>query len=95
LGLPFSEPPGNLTARMNLVAWLLILAVAGMSVAHIVLFVRRLRRRQKGDLAYRVKCPQCRRKLRYRTRQIGRSGMCPRCKQRILFPPPPQVAVKR
>lgn len=80
---------------MNALALLLIIAVAGMSVAHVVLFVQRLRRRAKNEVAFRVQCPQCRRKLRYRTRQIGRSGMCPRCRHKLVFPPPAAKAAVR
>jgi hypothetical protein len=31
-------------------------------------------------------CPQCRRKLRYKTHQAGKPGACPRCGQRFNFP---------
>ena len=31
-------------------------------------------------------CPQCRRKLRYKTPQAGKPGACPRCGQRFNFP---------
>jgi predicted Zn-ribbon and HTH transcriptional regulator len=80
---------------MNILALLLIVAVAGMSVAHVILFVKRLRRRKKAEVVFRIQCPSCRRKLRYRKRQIGRAGMCPRCKEKLEFPAPAQPETAR
>jgi LPXTG-motif cell wall-anchored protein len=31
-------------------------------------------------------CKGCRRKFRYRKPQMGHQGMCPRCKERFIFP---------
>lgn len=38
---------------------------------------------------YYHKCTHCGRKLRYRAKQFGRKGMCPRCRTQFLFPAPP------
>ena len=31
-------------------------------------------------------CPGCRRRLRFRPRQSGHKGQCPRCKAELTFP---------
>lgn len=81
---------------MNGISWLLIAAVAGASVAHVVLLVRRIRRRvQPDDAVHHVKCPHCGRRLRYRSKQVGRAGMCPRCRQKLVFPPASEAAGKQ
>jgi hypothetical protein len=38
---------------------------------------------------YYHKCAHCRRKLRYRAKQIGRKGMCPQCRNQFVFPTVP------
>ena len=39
---------------------------------------------------YHFNCPGCRRKLRYRARQAGHAGMCPRCNKACTFPAVPR-----
>ncbi len=47
-----------------------------------------IRRRSKPveEEDFRYACPSCRRKLKYRKRQRGQKGMCPRCKHVFVFP---------
>jgi hypothetical protein len=40
----------------------------------------------KEEPVYYYVCPGCKRKLKYRSRQMGHSGMCPRCKRPFTFP---------
>ena len=44
---------------------------------------------------YRFACPECNQRLRYRARQVGHAGMCPRCKTHFTFPAVPEKELKR
>ena len=66
----------------------LILFCAGAVLAAAVggyLFVRL--RRNKEEPVYHFRCPSCRRRLRYRERQVGHAGCCSHCGQHFTFPP--------
>jgi hypothetical protein len=54
--------------------------------------LRSRRTAEREEPVHSFYCPGCKRKLRYRQRQIGHPGMCPRCKQKFTFP---QVALKK
>lgn len=71
---------------MHWISWVLLVAVVGMSVALAVHYALKLRGRQRTETVHHLKCPHCRRRLRYRSRQAGRAGMCPRCRQKLVFP---------
>jgi hypothetical protein len=47
----------------------------------------RARRAPKEEVLFYMKCPACNRKMRYRARQVGHAGMCPRCNRTFTFPP--------
>ncbi len=68
-----------------LIILLVALAVGG---AVGVYFYVRPRAVEEEPVLY-FQCPQCRRKLRYRRRQAGHKGACPRCKSGISFPEAP------
>jgi predicted RNA-binding Zn-ribbon protein involved in translation (DUF1610 family) len=59
---------------------------------HIVLLVRARVVMKPDEVIYHMYCTKCRRKLRYRDRQIGRLGRCPMCGKPIIFPKPRQLA---
>jgi hypothetical protein len=47
-----------------------------------------IRGRNKVDEAYyHFRCPKCKRRLRYQTRQVGHQGQCSNCGNGVLFPP--------
>jgi DNA-directed RNA polymerase subunit RPC12/RpoP len=49
---------------------------------------RRGDRRQAAREEYHhFRCPNCRRRLRYQSRQVGRKGECSHCGGPITFPP--------
>ena len=63
-------------------------------VAAVVIYAYRFIRahpRRKPDPVYHFKCTGCRQRLAYRASQVGHAGMCHRCKERFIFPPPPTV----
>lgn len=63
-------------------------AIEGLLLAaHAVVRLRRSGQ-QSDEPEYFYGCPKCGRKLRYRQRQIGRTGKCPLCRRVFLFPRP-------
>jgi hypothetical protein len=44
-------------------------------------------RRPKEEPVFHFRCPGCKRRLRYRARQVGHRGECSHCRQAITFPP--------
>ena len=68
---------------------LILLAVAALLAIGGYLFVRSRRPAQEEPYC-NFKCPGCGRKLRYRPRQAGNSGMCPRCNKAFTFPALPR-----
>jgi hypothetical protein len=43
----------------------------------------------KEEPVYHFNCPHCRRKLRYRKKQLGHTGQCPQCRKPLTFPSRP------
>jgi hypothetical protein len=71
---------------LTVVIVLVVFAGAG-----VFLFLKTRKKAAKADdNYYSFNCPNCRRKLRYRTRQAGHSGMCPRCNTPCTFPAAPK-----
>jgi hypothetical protein len=64
---------------------LIVVAVVVVAAGVGVFLVMRSRAPKEEPLQH-FKCPNCRRKLRYRPSQAGHKGMCPLCKQHIVFP---------
>jgi hypothetical protein len=63
---------------------ILLVAVAAGAAVAVYLWIRS--RPKPEEPIYYHKCQQCRRKLRYRAKQFGRKGMCPRCRTQFIFP---------
>jgi hypothetical protein len=61
-----------------------VIAVLVLLVVGAFLFLRN--RRPEVEEYQNFNCPQCRRKLRYKSHQSGKPGACPRCGQRFNFP---------
>jgi hypothetical protein len=40
---------------------------------------------------YHFRCPGCKRRLRYRARQVGHKGACSNCNRTLVFPPVSQA----
>jgi hypothetical protein len=69
---------------MDTMTWILVglgalLAIGGFAI------VWARRGPQEEDILH-FNCPGCGRKLRYRPRQAGHSGKCPRCGGLLTFP---------
>lgn len=58
-----------------------LLAIAGAGY-----LLTRSRASQEEEV-YHFSCPGCRRRLRYREKQVGNKGQCPRCGTALAFPP--------
>jgi hypothetical protein len=74
---------------MNVLGAILIVLVLVLAAANIYAYWRM--RPQTPETLYRFKCPKCNQRLRYRPRQVGHPGMCPRCKEKWTFPPIPSA----
>jgi hypothetical protein len=66
--------------------WAVIIGVPVMGAVGAFLFVRS--RKPREESAYYLRCPSCKRKLKYFARQVGHKGMCASCKERFVFPAP-------
>ncbi len=55
-----------------------------------LLLRRRGRRREAAAAYYHFRCPGCRRRLRYQSRQAGHNGQCSHCGRPVTFPPTSQ-----
>ncbi len=53
----------------------------------VLLLFRFLRRKTTEIEYYHFFCAGCKRKLRYRSDQVGNKGKCPRCSKQLVFPP--------
>jgi hypothetical protein len=67
------------TLVIVIVAVVLVLAVGA------ILFLRSRTQPDEGFSHFR--CPKCRRRLRYQSRQVGHKGKCSNCGGDVLFPP--------
>jgi hypothetical protein len=64
--------------------WILVGAGALLGIGGLLVFLAR--RGSKEEEVLHFNCPGCGRKLRYRPRQSGHSGKCPRCDRLLTFP---------
>jgi hypothetical protein len=39
------------------------------------------------DAYHHFRCPNCKRRLRYQSRQVGHKGKCSHCASHVTFPP--------
>jgi hypothetical protein len=77
-------PGGSLRHNMQPVTIIVIIGVVLIAAAVVYLVVRS--RRPKEEPYHHFNCPNCRRRLRYRERQVGHPGQCPQCKSPLVFP---------
>jgi len=68
---------------------LVLLAVAALVLAGGVAYwvVRRGGLRRDAATFHHFRCPNCRRRLRYQSRQVGHTGQCSHCRGPVTFPP--------
>jgi DNA-directed RNA polymerase subunit RPC12/RpoP len=64
-----------------------LLALGGVAVVVAVAWAYLRFRPPKEEPVYHFRCPGCQRRLRYRARQVGHAGQCPKCGRRLTFPP--------
>jgi hypothetical protein len=81
-GTAGSGRPGRFLLPAVLIG--IFLALLG---THITIYLRKhWRQTDEEDSFSYFHCPLCQRKLRYRSRQSGRTGLCPGCRKPVLFP---------
>lgn len=66
--------------------WVLLVGVPVMGVVGAFLFLRG--RQPKEEIFQYMRCPGCKRKLKYHARQAGHKGACSNCKETFVFPIP-------
>ena len=66
--------------------WILIVAIPLFIGIGAFLFFRR--RSPKIEPPIYFRCPGCKRKLKYASRQVGHKGMCSSCREQFVFPAP-------
>jgi LPXTG-motif cell wall-anchored protein len=66
--------------------WILIIGVPLFLAIGVFLFLRN--RAPKEEEIYYLRCPGCKRKLKYLKRQAGHKGACSNCKEQFVFPQP-------
>jgi hypothetical protein len=71
---------------------IIVIVVAVLATAGVVVYLRN--RPPAEEPTYHFYCPRCHRKLRYRGKQAGKQGACPRCRQGFSFPLDPGQAAK-
>jgi hypothetical protein len=69
---------------MDITIWIGLGLVALVGLGAVFLFLRS--RAPKEEPILHFNCPGCGRKLRYKARQAGHSGKCPRCERPLIFP---------
>jgi hypothetical protein len=69
---------------MNPTLIVIVVALAVLAAAGAFLFLRLRPKAEEPILNFA--CPACKRKLRFRQRQAGHRGQCPRCKADLIFP---------
>jgi len=64
-----------------------LLVLGGVAVVAVVAWVYLRGRTPTEEPFYHFRCPGCRRRLRYRARQVGHKGECSHCGRGLTFPP--------
>ena len=65
----------------------LLIGGALVLVAAIVIYLVIRARPAKEEAFHHFRCPGCKRRIRYRTRQVGHKGNCSNCGRDLVFPP--------
>ena len=65
----------------------LLIGGALLLVAGIVIYLLIRARKPKEEQFHHFRCPGCKRRIRYRTRQVGHKGSCSNCGRDLVFPP--------
>jgi LPXTG-motif cell wall-anchored protein len=66
--------------------WILLIGIPALLGVGAFFFLRS--RAPKEQPVYYLRCPGCKRKLRYQARQAGHKGACSNCKETFVFPVP-------
>ena len=68
---------------------LAVLGAAALAVVGGLVYwlLRRGRHRDANPHYYHFRCPGCKRRLRYQSRQVGHQGKCSHCGNVVTFPP--------
>jgi hypothetical protein len=75
---------------MEPIVVILLIALAGAAGIGVYVYVRS--RPTPEEPVYYYQCLNCKRRLRYRRRQAGHRGACPRCRSSFSFPEIPANA---
>ena len=69
--------------------WVVIAALVLAVVLGVWLLVarRKAQKRAKEEAFHHMRCPGCKRRLRYQERQVGHKGRCSHCGREVVFPP--------
>jgi hypothetical protein len=63
-----------------------IVSAIVLLAALVGIIVYRRRRPAEDEEEFHFNCPSCGRRLRYRAKQAGHKGACPRCRETFDFP---------
>jgi hypothetical protein len=89
--LPGSEKALSAQGHGKVVAVVLISLFGVLLSVNVVFAVRALlRKRKPADEVHHLRCRKCDCKIRYRPNQVGQFARCPKCRQFVRFPEPPQ-----
>ena len=65
----------------------LSVAALALAVCGLAFWLVRRGRREAEAVVYHFRCPKCRRRLRFQSRQVGHKGECSNCGHAVTFPP--------
>ena len=66
---------------------LVLLALGGAVALAVAVWAYLRFRIPREEPFHHFRCPKCRRRLRYRARQVGHAGQCSHCGSKLTFPP--------
>jgi hypothetical protein len=78
------EKPARAPTMFNTTLLIVVGAIVFLALG-VWLFFRAKHSREEGYAHF--KCPGCRRRLRYKRRQVGHKGECSNCGRGLVFPP--------